>query len=94
MIWRRLVDRITRRYRCRQFVEAVTDYLEGAMSGTERARFERHLAQCDGCEHYLAQIRRTIDLTGRITPAAIDALGSDARERLVGAFRAFHVHGV
>ena len=29
---------------CQQLVELVTDYLEGALSAPERARFEAHLA--------------------------------------------------
>jgi anti-sigma factor RsiW len=53
---------------CRQAVELVTDYLEGALSRADRRRFEAHLAACPHCTEYLAQIRVTIDLTGQITP--------------------------
>ena len=91
MMWRRLTVRFGRRFSCRRFVEAVTDYLEGAMPARERARFQHHLSRCDGCDHYLAQIRQTVDLTGRLTVADIDALGPVARERLLGAFREFHI---
>jgi len=42
---------------CRQVVELMTDYLEGALSAVERARFEDHIAGCDGCRAYLAQLR-------------------------------------
>ncbi len=94
MIWRRLTVRRTGAFACRQFVEAVTDYLEGAMPARDRARFEHHLSQCDGCDRYLAQIRRTVDLTGRVTVADVDALGPVARERLLGAFREFNTQGV
>lgn len=93
MIWRRLTARLTRNLACRQFVEVVTDYLEGAMPARERARFEHHLSRCDGCDRYLAQIRRTVDVTGRLTVADVDALGSVARERILGAFREFHTQG-
>ena len=75
---------------CIEFVEVVTDYLEGAMPAAERARFEAHLAACDGCERYLAQIERTVELTGRLTTHDVDALGSGAREELLGVFRAYH----
>lgn len=54
---------------CRQAVALVTDYLEGALSWTSRRRFERHLARCPHCSEHLAQIRRTIELTGSIEPA-------------------------
>jgi len=52
---------------CQQAVELVTDYLEGALSRGDRRRFEKHLASCDGCTEYLAQIRATIAVTGRVT---------------------------
>jgi anti-sigma factor RsiW len=74
---------------CVEFVEAVTDYLEGAMSPTERARLERHLQACHGCTHYLEQIRTTITLVGRLTVDDVDALGDDARAELLAAFRAY-----
>jgi anti-sigma factor RsiW len=51
---------------CQQAVELVTDYLEGALSGRARRRFEAHLAGCPHCTEYLAQMRETIRLTGRL----------------------------
>jgi anti-sigma factor RsiW len=77
-------------YRCQEFVEAVTDYLDDVMPAAARARFERHLSECDGCEHYLAQIRRTVALSGRLTVDDVEALGVEARDRLLDAFRSFH----
>jgi anti-sigma factor RsiW len=47
---------------CRELVELVTDYLEGAMAPEERARFDAHLAGCPGCDRYLEQMRTTIEL--------------------------------
>ncbi len=46
---------------CREFVELVTDYLEGRLSDTDRARFEAHLAECDGCDGYLEDMRRMVN---------------------------------
>jgi len=54
---------------CQEVVEMVTDYLEGALSRGERRRLEAHLADCPHCAEYLAQIRATIRLTGRLEPA-------------------------
>jgi anti-sigma factor RsiW len=45
---------------CREFVELVTDYLDGALPDDERRRFEAHLAECDGCSGYLEDMRRLI----------------------------------
>lgn len=51
---------------CQQVVELVTDYLEGALSRSQRRRFEAHLAGCEHCAEYLEQMRATIRLTGRL----------------------------
>jgi anti-sigma factor RsiW len=69
---------------CREVVELVTDYLEGALDERDRERFERHLGGCDGCTAYLEQMRLTLRLAGRLEPEAIDPA---FRERLVAAFR-------
>jgi anti-sigma factor RsiW len=53
---------------CQQVVELVTDYLEGTLSRAARRRFEAHLAGCPHCTEYLAQMRETVSLTGRLTP--------------------------
>ena len=60
---------------CVELVELVTDYLEGALSPRERARFDAHLAECDGCQAYVEQMRTVIALTGRITEEAIPPEG-------------------
>ena len=51
---------------CKEVVELVTDYLEGALPEDVRLQMERHLAGCDGCTHYLEQMRQTIRLTGEL----------------------------
>ena len=58
---------------CQEVVELVTDYLEGALPRAERRRFEAHLADCPHCTEYLAQMRATIRLTGRLDPADLSA---------------------
>jgi len=69
---------------CQQFVELVTDYLEGSLSPEDRARFEAHLAVCDGCEIYLEQIEETIRLTGKLSE---EQLAPEAQEKLLKIFR-------
>jgi len=59
---------------CQQAVELVTDYLEDALGRADRRRLERHLAGCPHCTEYLAQMRATIALTGRITPEDLSPL--------------------
>ena len=57
---------------CREAVELMTDYLEGALDERDRRRLETHLADCPHCSEYLAQMRRTLDLLGRIEPEELD----------------------
>jgi MFS family permease len=45
---------------CKQLVELVADYLDDALSSDMRARFEEHLAGCDGCTPYLRQTQEII----------------------------------
>jgi anti-sigma factor RsiW len=71
---------------CQELVELVTDYLEGAMPPADRARFEEHIAGCDGCAAYLEQMRATIRLAGRLTP---DAVPPEAERALLSAFRSW-----
>jgi len=51
---------------CRELVELVTSYLEGALTQEDRLRFEHHLSGCEHCTTYLEQMRRTIALTGTL----------------------------
>jgi anti-sigma factor RsiW len=69
---------------CRQVVELVSDYLEGALPRSERRRFERHLAGCEHCTEYLAQMRATIALTGRLEP---EDLTPQMREEFSALYR-------
>lgn len=69
---------------CREVVELVTAYLEGDLPPAEAARVEAHVADCDGCETVVAEMRDTIRLTGMLSE---DELTPGQRETLLGAFR-------
>jgi anti-sigma factor RsiW len=69
---------------CDEFVELVTAYLEGALAPETEQRFVEHLAECDGCDRYLDQIRTTVEALGRL-PA--QRLAPEDRDRLLAAFR-------
>jgi anti-sigma factor RsiW len=69
---------------CQQAVELMTDYLEGKLSWTARRRFEAHLAVCPHCTEYLAQMRETISLTGRLVP---EDLPAQLQDEFVDLFR-------
>jgi anti-sigma factor RsiW len=69
---------------CREFVELVTDYLEGTLPAQERARMEAHLAECDGCTGYLEDMRRLI---GSLHATPEPPPDPETREALRRAFR-------
>lgn len=68
---------------CREFVELVTDYLEERLPSEDRARFEAHLAECDGCSGYLEDMRRMLVTMGTVTLPA----DPHTRETLLRAVR-------
>ncbi|HKE99711.1 MAG TPA: zf-HC2 domain-containing protein [Actinomycetes bacterium] len=68
---------------CKEVVELLGDYLEGALPGEERERVESHLAGCEACSTYLEQLRTTIRLTGRLP----EEPSAEACEPLLEAFR-------
>lgn len=57
---------------CQEFVELVTEYLEGTLDASESARFAAHIDHCDGCTEYLEQFRETIAAVGCLPPESID----------------------
>jgi anti-sigma factor RsiW len=71
---------------CVDFVELVTDYLEGALPTEQLLIIERHLAFCAPCVDYLDQMRATVRATGalRVTEVPEPVMGT-----LLQAFREF-----
>jgi anti-sigma factor RsiW len=69
---------------CKELVVLITGYLEGTLRGRHLRRFESHLAACDGCTRYLAQMEATIRATGALTEAQVT---DEQRVVLLAAFR-------
>jgi anti-sigma factor RsiW len=69
---------------CREVVELVTDYLEGALASDVHARLEAHLDACPPCVEYVEQIRTTSRLA-----AATEFEQRPDSEALLAAFRSF-----
>jgi anti-sigma factor RsiW len=69
---------------CRELVEVITEYLEGTLPAEDRARFDAHIADCDGCTNYLDQMRQTIRALGHLPP---ESLSPEAERALLEAFR-------
>lgn len=70
---------------CAGLVELVTEYLEGALDASLRARFEAHLADCDPCDIYLEQMRATIEAAGHVD---VEGVAPATLDRLIAAYRA------
>ncbi len=71
---------------CQEFVELVTDYLEGALDEDTVRRFEEHMDLCQGCETYLSQMKETASRLGEIT---VESLSPETQATLLSAFRDF-----
>ena len=55
------IDEVT----CREFVELVTDYWEGALPEERMELVEEHLVICDSCKTYLEQMEATVEALPR-----------------------------
>ena len=69
---------------CRELVELVTAYLDGALSPEDEQEVVAHLGTCDGCTTYLAQVETTIGQLGGLTPEPLDETTAQA---LLATFR-------
>ena len=78
------IDEIT----CQQFVELVTEYLEGALEPRTLSQVEEHLAMCDWCDTYLEQMQATIaslrELGDERSPEPPDSVLAVFRARRAG----------
>lgn len=72
---------------CQEFVELVTEYLEGTLAPSERVRFAAHIDHCDGCDEYVAQFRETIEVVGHLPPESLDPA---VEAKFLAVFRDWH----
>ncbi len=68
---------------CQEFVDLITDYLEGALEPSRHSAMERHLQECALCADYLDQVRATIAATGRLR---VESITAARRAELLTAF--------
>jgi anti-sigma factor RsiW len=69
---------------CRELVELLTEFLDGALDERTRTQVEQHLVLCPGCTEYLRQFRVTIGATRKL---AEEDLPERVKEKLLDAFR-------
>ena len=73
--------------RCIDVVRVVNAYVDGEIDTAERARIERHLEGCQGCQAAIDQFQTVIRLAGRLTPADVASLDPLIRDRLMTTLR-------
>ena len=73
-----------RDFPCKDMVEVMTEYLEGALPAEERERFEEHLGLCSSCLEYLEQLRLTVKVLSSLTGPDLDRT---IKEDLLTRFR-------
>jgi anti-sigma factor (TIGR02949 family) len=69
---------------CREVLDLLTEYLDGALAPVEQARLAAHLEECEACARYLEQFTATIEVTAALREEAVP---DDVRESLLAAFR-------
>jgi anti-sigma factor RsiW len=85
-----MTTKVEQEITCQEFVELVTDLIEGQLAEATRVEVELHLGECDGCAAYLEQIRQTI--TGLRALAESDDFPA-TREQALAAFRELRRNG-
>lgn len=72
---------------CREFVELVTEHLEGTLPEPLERAIATHLDLCEPCLIYLEQVRATAAALRGLTT---ETLPPPARKRLLDVFTALH----
>jgi anti-sigma factor RsiW len=75
---------------CREMVELMSDYLDGALDEPTRSRFEAHLSGCEGCTNALDQLRATLRVAGSLREEPVE---DERRELLRSVFRDWRREG-
>jgi hypothetical protein len=76
---------------CRELVELVTAYLDGALSSADRERCDAHWRTCLGCRTYLAQMQLVVGSLGELRRREVEENGAE-RDRLLDLFRTRGLH--
>lgn len=76
---------------CRELVELVTAYLDGALPPADRERFEEHGRICPGCRTHLSRMRRVVGSLGQLRRQE-EGERDAGKDRLLGLFRRQGLH--
>lgn len=73
---------------CKELVDFLGDYYEGDLATPTRTEFDRHLAACPSCVHYVESYKATIEMSRAALCQGSSALPPDVPEELVKAILA------
>ncbi len=73
---------------CRELIDFLSDYLDGALPPAARSRFEEHLDACLDCQNYVESFKRTVRLGKESLADGEDAVPTDVPDALVQAILA------
>jgi anti-sigma factor RsiW len=73
--------------RCIEFVESVTEWMEGALDDDARLALEEHLAICPHCTEYVRQLRLSAFVLSQVGDGALHEAPPEARRALLETFR-------
>ena len=72
---------------CREFVELVTEHLEGTLPEEVELAIARHLELCEPCVVYLEQTRATVRLLGSLPTPSLPPV---VKDRLLEVYARLH----
>ena len=72
---------------CQEWVEVVTDYLEGALPPRLQKAVAEHLGACPHCREYLEQMRKTVAMSRELQANDVPSDVVDALARAFAEYR-------
>lgn len=73
---------------CREFVEFLDDYIDGALPPEPRAEFDKHLSDCPSCVAYMTSYEQAVALGRGAMCGSDEPVPDTVPERLVQAILA------
>ncbi len=70
---------------CRELVDLLTDYLEGALDPETARALERHLEGCDSCHNFIKTYKATTAWVGQVT---YEEMPDELKDRLASFLKA------
>ncbi|MBC7773761.1 MAG: zf-HC2 domain-containing protein [Pyrinomonadaceae bacterium] len=79
---------------CRELIDFIMEYTEGALAAPQREEFERHLSACPSCMNYLSSYAQTIQLGKAAFAPADQPTQGPVPESLRKAIKAARAQGM